>query len=73
MVPRFLCELLFNAVSVIFMESTSILLLDYPVKLEHLNILYPWPYLLYSGVNLYLMVLCWMNIAIIFSYCLQKF
>lgn len=65
MVPRFLFELLFNTVSVIFMEYTLILLLYYPVKLGVLNMLYPQAIFFCSAVNLYLIVLCWMNMAII--------
>lgn len=73
MVPRFLFELLFNTLSVIFMEYTLMLLLYYPVKLGVLNMLYPQAVFFLSGVNLYLMILRWMNMVIIIFYCLQNF
>lgn len=73
MVPRFLFELSFNTLSVIFMEYTLMLLLYYSVKLGVLNMLYPQAVFFLSGVNLYLMILRWMNMVIIIFYCLQNF
>lgn len=71
---RLLFELSFNTLFVIFVEYTLIFIALLSSKIGGFKYAIHLGYIFFcSGVNLYLMVLCWMNTVIIIFCCLQNF